>query len=39
MLITKEGKELSKQAQEFFDYALSHGAADIISKAGAVPAN
>lgn len=39
MLITKEGTALSKEAQAFFDYATSKESADIISKAGAVPAN
>lgn len=38
VLVTKEGKELSETAQKFFDYAISDGAVDIISKAGVVPA-
>ena len=37
VLVTKEGTELSSVAQKFFDYAISADAADIISKAGAVP--
>ena len=39
ILVTVEGKELSKTAQEFFDYVTSAEAADIIAKAGAVAAN
>ena len=39
VLITVEGKELSKTAQEFFDYVTSADAASIIAKAGAVAAN
>ncbi len=39
VLVTREGTELSSEAQGFFDYITSSGAADIISKAGAVPAN
>ncbi len=39
VLVTKEGTELSEAAQKFFDYALSEAARDIISAAGAVPAN
>ncbi len=39
VLVTKEGTALSEAAQKFFDYALSEQARDIISKAGAVPAN
>ena len=39
VLVTVEGKELSKTAQEFFDYVTSAEAADIIAKAGAVAAN
>ncbi len=39
VLVTKEGTELSKTAQAFFDYVTSPEAADIISKAGAVAAN
>ena len=38
ILVTKEGVELSKAAQLFFDYATGKDAADIISAAGAVPA-
>lgn len=37
ILVTKEGVELSKVAQLFFDYATGKDAADIISAAGAVP--
>ncbi len=37
VLVTKEGVELSKAAQLFFDYATGKDAADIISAAGAVP--
>ena len=37
ILVTKEGVELSKAAQMFFDYATGKDAADIISAAGAVP--
>ena len=37
ILVTKEGAELSKAAQLFFDYATGKDAADIISAAGAVP--
>ncbi len=39
VLVTKSDKELSPTAQKFFDFALSEEARDIISKAGAVPAN
>lgn len=38
-LITKDGVTLSEAAQAFFDYITSSAAADIISAAGAVPAN
>ena len=34
---TKEGEELSAQAQAFYDFALSEEAADLIVAAGAVP--
>lgn len=37
VLVTVTGKELSPEAQKFFDYALSADAADIIRAAGAVP--
>lgn len=37
IFVTKEGVELSKAAQLFFDYATGKDAADIISAAGAVP--
>jgi phosphate transport system substrate-binding protein len=36
VLVTKEGVELSKQAQAFIDYMLSEEAAPLIAKAGAV---
>ena len=39
VLVTREGTELSKAAQEFFDYAVSSDAARIISAAGAVAVN
>lgn len=39
VLVTREGTELSKAAQEFFDYAASSDAAGIISAAGAVAVN
>ena len=39
VLVTKEGEALSDAAQSFFDYATSAGAAELIAKAGAVPAN
>ena len=37
VLVTKDGAQLSDAVQLFFDYATSADAADIISKAGAVP--
>ena len=37
MLITKEGAELSAQAQAFFDWITSPAANDLIAGAGAVP--
>lgn len=37
-LITKGDKKLSETAQKFFDYATSDKAAEIILKAGVVPA-
>ena len=37
-LVTKDGTELSAAAQAFFDYMISADAADLITKAGAVPA-
>ena len=37
VLVTKDGAQLSDAAQLFFDYTTSADAADIISKAGAVP--
>lgn len=39
VLVTKEGAELSETAQKFFDFITSPEAAEIISDAGAVPAN
>ncbi len=39
MLVTKTGEKLSKTAQEFFDFALSPDARELISGAGAVAAN
>ena len=37
VFVTKEGAELSEQAQAFFDFATSADANDIIRTAGAVP--
>ena len=37
VVITKEGVELTAQAQAFFDWAMSTDAADLIRQAGAVP--
>lgn len=37
VFVTKEGKELSKAAQAFFDWAVSGKADSLIEKAGAVP--
>lgn len=34
---TREGEELSAQAQAFYDFALSEEAAELIAAAGAVP--
>lgn len=39
VLVTKEGAELSKTAQKFFDYITSPEANEIIIAAGVVPAN
>ncbi|MGN1083723.1 MAG: phosphate ABC transporter substrate-binding protein [Lachnospiraceae bacterium] len=39
ILVTKSGEKLSGTAQKFFDWAISGEANDIITKAGAVPAN
>ena len=39
VLVTKEGMELSKTAQEFFDFATSPAAGEIITAAGVVPVN
>ena len=37
-LVTMEGTQLSEAAKAFFDYMVSADAADLIAKAGAVPA-
>ena len=37
-LVTMDGVELSEAAKAFFDYMVSADAADLIAKAGAVPA-
>ena len=37
VFVTKEGEELSAQAQAFYDFALSADAAQLIKDAGAVP--
>ena len=37
VLVTKDGTELSAQAQAFFDFATSTAANDLIKNAGAVP--
>ncbi len=39
VLATKTGEKLNDVAQAFFDYATSAGAGEIITAAGAVPAN
>lgn len=39
VLVTKEDQKLTETAQRFFDYVTSVEAAEIISEAGAVPAN
>lgn len=39
VLVTKEGKALSADAQAFFDFALSADARELIVSAGVVPAN
>ncbi len=39
VLVTKDGTELSKTAQQFFDFCLSKDAKVIITRAGVVPAN
>lgn len=39
VLVTKDGAELSEQAQAFYDYAMSSDANDLIAKAGAVAIN
>ena len=36
-LVTMDGVELSEAAKAFFDYMISADAADLITKAGAVP--
>ena len=37
VFVTKEGEELSPQAQAFVDFATSDAAKDLITNAGAVP--
>ena len=37
VFVTKDGEEMSVQAQAFYDFALSEAAADLIRNAGAVP--
>ncbi len=39
VLVTKSGTELSKTAQEFYDFCFSEDAKSIITDAGVVPAN
>ena len=39
VLVTKEGVALSETAQNFYDFATSSAANEIISAAGVVPAN
>lgn len=39
VLVTKTGAQLSEAAQSFFDFATSAQAGELISAAGAVPAN
>lgn len=39
VLVTREGEKLSDAAQQFFDYATSDAAAEVIKAAGVVPAN
>ncbi len=39
VLVTKDGVKLSKSAQQFYDFATSEQAREIISSAGVVPAN
>ena len=39
VLVTKEGVALSETAEEFFDFATSPAANEIINAAGVVPAN
>lgn len=39
VLVTKKDSELSKTAQEFYDFCLSEDAESIIESAGVVPAN
>ena len=39
VLVTKEGVELSKTAQKFFDYITSKEAKEIITSAGVLPVN
>lgn len=39
VLVTRNSEKLSDEAQKFFDFVTSNAAAEIISDAGAVPAN
>ena len=39
ILVTKEGVNLSETAEEFFEFATSSAAHEIITAAGVVPAN
>jgi phosphate transport system substrate-binding protein len=39
VLVTKDGVALSETAEEFFDFATSSAANEIITAAGVVPAN
>lgn len=38
-LVTLRGKALSKEAEVFYEYAVSSEAAEVIKKAGAIPAD
>ena len=37
VFVTKDGEELSEQAQAFMDFATSSAASELIANAGAVP--
>ena len=37
VLVTKTGSELSSAAKDFFEFATSSGADELIEKAGAIP--